>query len=123
MKTIKQISIKESPDQLAALLKDSKEFLKPRIQLLLILAKDPVTTKPRLARRLDVAYNSITKWLELYIEGGLEKLLEIKRGKYKSPDRKTLGFSPEIYAAIEKQHKAEPLQTYVELHTWIKDHY
>src|SRR6202789_4226347 len=96
MKTIKQISIKESPDQLAALLKDSKEFLKPRIQLLLILAKDPVTTKPRLARRLDVAYNSITKWLELYIEGGLEKLLEIKRGKYKSPDRRSEEHTSEL---------------------------
>jgi transposase len=123
MKPIKHISIKESADELTELYKESKDFLKPRIQLLMLLAQNPVTTKPKLARKLDVAYNSITKWLELYREGGLEKLLEIKRGKYKSPDRRTLGFSPEIYAAIEKQHKTEPFQTYVELHTWIKDKY
>ncbi len=123
MKPIKHISIKESSDELAELYKESKDFLKPRIQLLILLAKNPVTTKPKLARKLDVAYNSITKWLELYREGGLEKLLEIKRGKYKSPDRRTLGFPPEVYEAIEKQHKAEPFQTYVELHEWVKDRY
>jgi len=123
MKPIKQIPIKESLTELEALHKSSKDFLKPRIKLLMILAKDPVTTKSRLAHRLDVAYNSITKWHELYEKGGIDKLLEMNRGKYKTPDRRTLGFLPEVYQAIETRHKGEPFQTYVELHTWLKAHY
>lgn len=121
MKPIEQIPIKESKAELESLYKTSSPFLRPRIEMLIILIKEPVITKPELARRLDVAYNSITKWHELYKQTGINGLLEVKRGKYRHG--RDTGFSPEIYQAIEQRHALQPFQSYVELHKWVRSKY
>ena len=120
MKSIEQITIKESLTELERLHKSSSTFLQPRIHMLIILSKEPVITKSQLSRRLNVAYNSVSKWHQLYKDGGMNALLEIKRGKYRCNNGKSPGFLPEVYAAIEKRHGAEPFQSYVELHKWIR---
>ncbi len=123
MKPIKQLPIKESLNELESIHKNCSSFLKPRIQMFIILSEEPVITKSQLARRLDVAYNSISKWYELYANGGIGKLMEVKRGKYRNRNGNAIGFSPDIYNAIERRHKIEPFQSYVELHAWVKDNH
>jgi len=123
MKPTIKIPIKESRAELEALHKSSSSFLQPRIQMFIILLKEPIITKSQLSRRLNVAYNSISKWYELYYNGGIEKLLEVRRGKYRHGNGSTPGFSAELYAAIEKKHANEPFQSYVELHQWVKSNY
>ncbi|MGP8214318.1 MAG: hypothetical protein ACLQQ4_02010 [Bacteroidia bacterium] len=121
MKPIKQLPIKESVAELEVLYNNASSFLKPRIQMFIILSNTPVITKSEMARRLNVAYNSITKWYELYRDGGVEKLLEVRRGKYRNKNGN--GFGPEIFSAIENRHAGEPFQSYVELHEWVRKNY
>jgi transposase len=123
MKPIIDIDIKESKAELDELYKNSSSFLQPRIQMFLMLLKEPHLTKSQLARRLNVVYNSISKWQELYNTGGIEKLMEVRRGKYRLGNGSAMGFSANVYEAIEKRHAAEPFQSYVELHQWVKKNY
>jgi transposase len=123
MKPIIDIDIKESKAELEELYKNSSSFLQPRIQMFIMLLKEPGLSKSQLARRLNVVYNSISKWHELYSAGGIEKLLEVRRGKYRLGNGSAMGFSANVYEAIEKRHAVEPFQSYVELHQWIKDNY
>src|ERR1700739_2436158 len=123
MKPIIDIDIKESKAELEEFYKNSSSFLQPRIQMFLMLLKEPHLTKSQLARRLNVVYNSISKWQELYNKGGIEKLMEVRRGKYRLGNGSAMGFSANIYEAIEKRHAAEPFQSYVELHKWVKKNY
>jgi transposase len=117
------IQIKESTDELNSFYKESVSHIKPRIHMLLKIKKYPAVTKSKLSRELRISYNSVNGWCTLYAEGGIKKLLEFRETRYHHNSKYYTGFSPHIYKAIEKRHKKEPFESYVELHSWMKDNY
>jgi transposase len=71
------IPVKESVQELKALLKKSIPFLKPRIQLLLAMKKngDNPTSKRALMEQTGLCSYSVQKWRSLYAKGGVQLLL------------------------------------------------
>lgn len=120
MKPIEGILIKESLTELETLLKNTPAHIKPRVKMLIALKTNEVLNKSQLAQQLDVAYNSVSKWLALYSTGGIQKILEMNRGLHNFNNPKFQSLTPEIFNAIEVRHSREPFQSYVELHEWLK---
>jgi len=117
------IQIIEPENELSALYKDGAPHIKPRINMLLKLKQRPTITKSQLSQELKVSYNSINSWCNLYSNGGIKKLLEYRETRYNNLSKYYTGFSDEVYMAIEKRHKKQPFESYVELHDWMKKNY
>jgi transposase len=118
-----QVNVKESVEELEKLAKDTAPFIKPRIDMLLVLKQHNTISKSNLAREVGIAYNSAVKWCDFYTEGGLEKLLDVKRGSYNWEQNKRVLFSKDVHEAIEKKMQAKAFATYAELYKWIRKEY
>ena len=121
MALAKQITVKESEQELKALKRKQPVYLKTRIEMLLILKKSEVLlSKESLARILKINHNTAQKWRTKYINGGIDGLLSDARG----------GFKPSIIS--ENLHQAisdrlhspkDAFTSYVDLINWITDNY
>lgn len=113
--------IKETEKQLRELLKQQPEHLRDRIRLLLTARKSDIAlSKKTLAERTGIDPNSANAWRLLYIQGGIKKLLEFKRGR-KKPGRIT----PKIHKKIEEKlaDANNAFLGYEELRAWLDKHF
>jgi len=110
--------ITESYDELEKLYEKCSPFMKPRIRMLILLKKENSISPSDLSVKAGIAYNSVIKWNKLYKQGGLEKLLEVMRGKGRWDKHSVFNFPQEVYDAIEKQHIKKPFISYTELFHW-----
>ena len=115
----KQIIIKETVSVLRKQLKKTSEFLRPRLLMLLEQKKyeDEGISKRELADIIGVNHNSIQNWRNIYISGGLQKLISHKK----------TGFKPSVISKKENEGLmnilSDPLngiQGYKELKQWFE---
>jgi len=76
----KKIAIKEGVSALKSLIKTVGPYKQPRIQLLLLIKSDTVSTKKGLAAALGINQNTAQSWRKRYEKGGLDLLLSDNRG-------------------------------------------
>lgn len=115
----KSLIINESEKEIKKLLKQSIPFIGQRLRVLLVLKQNEKTgiSKREVSKLVGVDPNSVQKWRTLYINDGIEGLMEHKRK----------GFKPSVFSIIE-HHKLETklndpqngLQGYVELKAWLE---
>lgn len=121
MALAKQIIVKESEQELKALLRKQPVYLKTRIEMLLVLKKSEVfLSKESLSRILKINHNTAQKWRTKYLKGGLEELLSDGR----------IGFKPsiissELHQAIENRLHSpkDAFTSYIDLINWITENY
>lgn len=122
MSAPKVFPIKESVSQLKKLRQKSIPMIAKRIDALLILKANEAfgISKRSVAEMLRVDQNSIQAWRSLYIEGGIEKLIQHAK----------LGFKPSVFT--EEQQEAMRLQMhkvdngfvgFVEFLDWFNDRF
>jgi transposase-like protein len=119
MALAKQVIIKEDLNTLKILAKNGNELIKKRMRLLIELkkSKSNAQSKLALAAKLGVNHNSIVKWRNLYISGGIEALLQ---------DGRKGGYKPSVVNKQEHEkleillnNKHNQIVGYTELLNWV----
>jgi len=113
--------IKESLHELKSLRrKVSNHRLKTRIQALILLKESKFNYRRDLTFHLGIHRASLTNWINIYLEKGIDGLLEIRNG-----GKRYSHVSPELHEALkEKTHNSEdPFMSYVEAVQWVKENY
>ena len=113
-----EIKIKESLIQLRQLQKFQPNK-RLRIQMLILIKEQKQQTKDGLALALGVSNKSVHTWRTNYLKGGVELLLEDKRGGNKAAQ-----ITPAMSLRIEKRlsNPKEGFKSYVEAQRWINEH-
>ena len=111
--------IKETEKEIKNLLKKSIPFIAQRLRVLLIFKQNESKgiSKREVAKLAGVDPNSVQRWRTLYINSGIEQLMEHHK----------IGFKPSVFTATEHQLLEEKLndqenglQGYVELKEWLE---
>ena len=115
----KQVIIKEDLITLKIHAKSGNELIKKRMRLLIELkkGKSGAQSKLVLAEKLGVNHNSIVKWRNLYLSGGIEALLQ---------DGRKGGYKPSVVNKQEHEQlktllndKHNQIVGYTELLNWV----
>ena len=115
----KQLVIKESLQELKAILKKATPLIAPRIRVLMEIKKSAVKgiSKRELAALVGVNHNSVQNWRRLYAAGGIGAICTHNR----------TGFKPSVFTAEEHQAIEQKLKDpkgglrgYVELLDWVE---
>jgi len=118
MKVINREKIKEDLDFLIRLEKETKhKKLSQRLQMLIILKKNPKLTLKEVCNFIPVHYSTLVRWWNYYKEGGLEKLLDWKVEGYKV--KMTKEQEEEFLKELEKGE----FETQQEMIIWIEERY
>ena len=111
-------TIKESTAFLHQKLKaesDSQKRL--RLQALYLLATKQARSRQALSQLLAVHRNTVATWLSLYDDGGLEKMLAIKK-----PEGRKSSLSEQALKALkERLQTTTGFATYREIHQFLRD--
>ena len=94
---------------------------KRRLHLLVLLKSETVGTKKEAAARLAVHRNTIRQWLGLYEEGGLDRLLEIKKRGFE-PGQRTVP-APVCAALQARLAMPEGFSGYDEIQYWLLEEF
>lgn len=118
-----QIHVKEDINELRQLLRQLGELLGKRIRMLIEIKRHQDQggiSKRALSEITGVNHNSIVKWRQMYMDGGIEALLTHGR----------IGFKPSIITPEEHEKLAAKLtdptnglQGYKELQRWIEEEF
>jgi transposase len=117
MANSKNISVKESEQELKNLMRQQPIYKKNRVQMLLILNKTQKSlSKIALTSILKVNHNTAQKWRKSYFEKGIDGLLSDGRVGFK-PSK----INKDIHQAIHQRltSPADAFTTYVDLISWI----
>lgn len=113
------IEITESAKTLEKQLKHSRSASdKERLQMLWWLKTQQVTQHQELARRLGRNPSTITRWLTKYRQGGLTKLLEVKKAPGKTPH-----LTPEALLGLTRRLQTQGFKSYGEIVEWVNKTY
>jgi len=121
MANSKNISVKESEQDLKNLMRQQPIHKKNRVQMLLILKKTQKSlSKIELASILKVNHNTAQKWRKSYFEKGIDGLLSDGRVGFK-PSK----INKDIHQAIQERltSPADAFTSYVDLISWIVENY
>lgn len=111
------ISLKESLGDLKSLHPDTAAHLRPRLKMLMAIAKG-ATSAAVLAAKAGVSTESIRVWKKKYLAGGLDALLNEGRGGDKRSGI-TVDQRGQIAAKLSNPRGA--LRSYKEAQAWLKD--
>lgn len=115
----KQLAIKESLQELKAVLKKATPLIAPRIRVLMEIKKSELKgiSKRELAALVGVNHNSVQNWRRLYAAGGIGAICTHNRTGFKPSV-----FTVEEHQAIEQKLKDPKggLRGYVELLDWVE---
>lgn len=112
------VIVKESVKELKSIQRQKPSYYS-RIQMLLLIKEGKYTTKDSLAEVLQVSTQSVHIWRTKYNAGGIEKLLEDKRGG------KPAKITNDAYQQLSNRLNSskEGFKTYIEIQTWLKDNF
>jgi transposase len=114
-----QVKVKESALELKQL---QKEYpgKRVRLQMLVLIKEEKQQTKDGLAEALGVSNKSVHIWRTNYMKGGIDLMLEDKRGGYKAAQ-----ITVEMSSRIEKRlsNPKEGFKSYVEAQQWINERF
>lgn len=111
------IAVKETEEELKALLRKTSLHQRPRIKMLLHIAKGE-STSAALAAATGATPESISNWKKKYNSGGLDALLSDARGgDFRS------GLSQEQKQKIQEKVSSptDALTSYKQAQTWLKE--
>lgn len=115
----KQLIIKESLQELKAILKKATPMIAPRIRVLMEIKKSMPAgmSKRALADLIGVNHNSVQNWRMLYANGGIEAICTHNRTGFKPSV-----FTEEEHLAMEQKLKdpKDGLRGYLELLDWVE---
>ena len=115
------LSVRETKQQLQALLKKQPASLRGRIVMLLTIKKsERALSKIELARLVGVNPNSIQSWRTLYVSKGINGLLTHNKG-----GKRREVITPGVHKAIEKRLRSpeNAFGSFKELQQWVEEHY
>ena len=113
-------AITEDLDELQGNLRRERNLQRRlRLHLLVLLKSRQVTTQSQAAAHLAVHRNTISAWLRLYRQGGLDALLSLSRPGVSSGQRR---LPPAVVAQLEERHASPTSFTsYVEVQRWLRE--
>lgn len=111
--------IAESQEELEELLKVKRDAqVHRRLHLLLLIHTGAVRTRTEAARHLRVHRNSIRNWLELYKQGGMERLLCIAQG---APPAEQKSLPGPVFQALQQRLAENGFSDgYAEVRNWLE---
>jgi transposase len=121
MALLRKINVKEDLDYLNNLRKSSNSHrVKTRILFLLLKQSKQITKQSDLALYLNVSESSIRRWAKVYMESGLEAMLNISNG-----GKRRMVVTPDVHKGLEEKLKnsSDPLLGYNEALAWVEVHY
>jgi transposase len=111
------VEISESTEYLSKSLKKARTaFEKERLQMLWWLKTGQVSQHQELSQRLGRDGSTVTRWLQRYRQGGLEKLLEVKT----SPGAIAKIQGEVLQSLVEKLQLPQGFSSYGEIVEWLK---
>ena len=119
MALAKQINVKEYLSILKIHAKNGNDLIKKRMRLLIELKKNKsfAQSKIVLSNKLGINHNSIVKWRNLYLSGGIEALLKDgRKGGYK-PSLVTKEEHDRLKILLNDRHNQ--IVGYTELLNWV----
>ena len=112
--------ISESTDWLEKQVRAEQDAqVQRRLHMLLLLKSGEAESRSGAARHLGVHRNTIANWLQLYEDGGIEALREIKDP---GPDPGQQSIPPEVMEKLKKRlSKPEGFGSYKEIQQWLAE--
>ena len=121
MSRISKLIIKESEEELKDYLrKQTRLSLEKRVRALLGIKQNRFRTRGLLAASLGVHLRTMERWLTLYEEEGIDRLLSLQ------PRRKgSILITAEIHQGLEERLKDshDPFLGYWDAHRWVEEQY
>lgn len=115
-----KIKITETSNELSLMLTRLKTARNlPRIQMLYWLKTGQVSTRKELVKLTGHHEATITRWLNLYRQGGIKQLLEIK----KAPGKSALISGKPLEALKENLSEPTGFRSYGEVKDWLEENY
>lgn len=111
-----QITITEDLAELKYLAKTLPSHTRDRARMLYLMKHDGITSKSELGTALSVSPDTVQKWRDKYKKGGIELMLEDKRGGTKPAQ-----ITPEAHEKLAER-LSEPtgaFRSYIEAQEWI----
>ncbi len=106
------INIQESVSALELIHDQCAPRIMPRIKMLIILKKEEKITRRELTQKAGVTMGSIIKWLKIYRQHGLNKLLENKVGSI---------ITSKVHNVIKMKLRTQSFDNFSALHNWINE--
>lgn len=116
----KLITVRQSLAELKQIHKQSSSHLKPRIQMLILSKQAKAAGKNALATALGVNHNSVQNWRKTYEQGGIEKLLEDKRGGNRAA---IIDAATDKALRLKLSDAKNAPRSFKELQQWVDEHY
>jgi transposase len=111
--------ITEPVEELTERLKRERNArLRTRLHLLVLIRSGQVASRREAAEHLAVHRNSVTNWLRLYEQGGMEAFLRIGVGGPRA-EQKTL--PDDVFRALSERVAADAFPSYVAAQEWLRD--
>ena len=112
------VVVKESVKELKSIQKQKPSYYS-RIQMLLLIREGKFITKDALSEALQVSTQSVHIWRTKYNAGGIELLLEDKRGG--KPAQITAPIHERLSARLNSSK--EGFKSFVEIQQWLKENF
>ncbi|MBC7474823.1 MAG: helix-turn-helix domain-containing protein [Candidatus Sericytochromatia bacterium] len=114
-KKIPQIT-EELSDLKILLKKESKSWIKQRVQMLYLLKSKQVSTILEISSILAVNRNTVGRWLALYEKGNIEFLIEMRK-----PKGRSLSIPLNVLEKLRDELKSEKsFESYKDIQSWLK---
>ena len=112
--------ITEPVEQLEELVRKEKDAqIQRRFQMLLLLKTGEAESRSGAARQLGVHRHTVADWVELYEEGGIEKIREVEDP---GPDPGQQSIPPEVMENLKKRlSEPEGFGSYKEIQRWLAE--
>src|SRR5271166_3430299 len=113
-----KLIVKESIKELKTIQRQKPSYYS-RIQMLILIKEGDIISKDALAQALSVSTQSVHIWRTKYREGGIERLLEDKRGG------KPAKITPEVHQRLNicLNNNKEGFKSFVEIQQWLKENF
>ena len=113
-----EIQVKESVKELK-LLQKKQPTSYSRLQMLLLIKEGEIVSKDGLAQALNVSNKSVHTWRTKYIQGGIELLLEDKRGGKQGQ------ITDLVHEKLSQRlnNGMEGFKSFIEIQQWLKKNF
>ena len=111
--------ISESPSQLKELIKKQRDFnRRNRLKALYLLKTEQAKNRREAANKLEVAKETVGRWIDDYEQGGVKQMLYIKKSGRK-PGQRTI--PEDVCDSLKnKLRNTKGFGTYGEIQEWLK---
>lgn len=115
---VTRLKVQETAAELEALLqKQSNPMLKERLQVLYLLQLPEAMSVSAVAKVIGRHRSSVQRWLSMYGDGGLDRLLEVRQ----SPGRPRVIPEWAVTSLQKRLSQAEGFGSYLQVQQWLSE--